>query len=196
MPRATCRCGQKLSLPVNGPDRVICPKCAARVRVRRDPPRVGSGDGFIRFRCPCGRRLKVRPETGAGTGPQAGKCPDCGRIVPVPAEGTSSGALKLKGYGAETPTEELSPEDFAALERWAAAHLAPSSGGFFPGPGSSDPGPSLVSTASSSAVAPPPPPSPASVKIEAGLRVCPRCGRPIHLSAVACRECGAPVPKR
>jgi ribosomal protein L40E len=59
------------------------------------------------------------------------------------------------------------------------------------------------------AVAPPPPAlpapanvpaaaleAPAAVKAEAGLRVCPRCGRPLHLSAVTCRDCGAPVPKR
>ncbi len=39
MPRATCRCGQKLTLPVNGPDRVICPKCSAKIRVRQDAPK-------------------------------------------------------------------------------------------------------------------------------------------------------------
>jgi hypothetical protein len=36
----------------------------------------------------------------------------------------------------------------------------------------------------------------APVKVEAGLRVCPRCGRPVHLSAEVCRQCGASVPKR
>jgi uncharacterized protein (UPF0212 family) len=44
--------------------------------------------------------------------------------------------------------------------------------------------------------APEPSPAPSTVKIEAGLRVCPRCGKPVHLSAVVCRECGAHVPKR
>ena len=203
MPKATCRCGQKLSLPVNGPDRVICPSCAARVRVRRDAPKVGPGDGFIRFNCPCGRRLKVRAEASNGVTPQVGKCPDCGRVVPVPATASvsaasasasaPSGTLKLKGHGAETPTEELGNDEFAALERWASGHLSRG-------------GPAEVVTVSASApipiappapaTAPPPPPPPYSVKVEAGLRVCPRCGRPIHLSAVACRECGAPVPKR
>jgi hypothetical protein len=36
----------------------------------------------------------------------------------------------------------------------------------------------------------------APLKVEAGLRVCPRCGRPVHLSAEVCRQCGASVPKR
>jgi predicted amidophosphoribosyltransferase len=41
------------------------------------------------------------------------------------------------------------------------------------------------------------PPSPASeLKTEAGLRVCPRCGKPVHLSSIVCRDCGAHVPKR
>ena len=173
MPRATCRCGQILSSPVNGPERVICPKCSAKIRVRQDAPKVGPGDGFIRFHCPCGRRLKVRAEATTPDVPLAGKCPDCGRVVPVPTQpGSNSGPLKLKGHGAETHTEELGPEDFARLESWAAGHLA------------------------RAAAAAMPPPARASVKAEAGLRVCPRCGRPIHMSAVACRECGAPVPKR
>lgn len=187
MPRATCRCGQKLSLPVNGPDRVICPKCSARVRVRRDPPRVGPGDGFIRFNCPCGRRLKVRAEAADPLVPQAGKCPDCGRIVPVPTAGqvsTSSGPMGLKGYGSETPTEELSPEEYAALERWSASHLARNSPAPVPLTPAPPPAPPVAT------------PAPPTTRVEAGLRVCPRCGRPIHLSAVACRECGAPVPKR
>jgi len=169
---------------VNGPDRVVCPKCSARVRVRRDPPATGPGDGFIRFNCPCGRRLKVRDGAANTPTPLAGKCPDCGRIVPVPAP-TSSGALRLKSHGAETPTEELSAGDFAALQQWAQLHLARTAG----------PAPEGPQAQAEVAVAEPPP-SPAAVKVEAGLRVCPRCGRPIHLSAVACRECGAAVPKR
>jgi hypothetical protein len=191
MPRATCRCGQKLSLPVNGPDRVICPKCSARVRVRRDPPNVGPGDGFVRFNCPCGRRLKVRAETAGAATPLAGKCPDCGRVVPVPttfSSSSTSGLSKVKGHGPETPTEEMSPDDFAALEAWARPHL---------GHGPAEGEKTAVSLEPSTTPLSPPPAAPsAAVKAEAGLRVCPRCGRPIHLSAVACRECGAPVPKR
>ncbi len=37
---------------------------------------------------------------------------------------------------------------------------------------------------------------PSKVKFEAGLRVCPGCGKPVHMSATTCRECGSPVPRR
>jgi hypothetical protein len=33
------------------------------------------------------------------------------------------------------------------------------------------------------------------LKIEAGLRVCPGCGKPLHMSATVCRSCGEPVSK-
>ncbi|MBY0394857.1 MAG: hypothetical protein K2X91_00090 [Thermoleophilia bacterium] len=33
-------------------------------------------------------------------------------------------------------------------------------------------------------------------QFEAGLRICPRCGMPVHLSAENCRQCGATVPRR
>ena len=194
MPKATCRCGQKLSLPVNGPERVVCPKCGARVRVRRDSPAPGGGDGFARFNCPCGRRLKVRADAATATLPQAGKCPDCGRVVPVPgglSSTSQSGPVPLKGHGAETPTEEMSPTDFSNLEQWAEKHL----GGPAPAPAAAAVAQADVAAAIAAAATLADEPRP-PVKVEAGLRVCPRCGRPIHMSAVACRECGAPVPKR
>ncbi len=174
---------------MNGPERVICPKCSAKIRVRPDAPKVGPGDGFIRFHCPCGRRLKVRAEDTTPDVALAGKCPDCGRIVPVPAD-LKPGALKVKSHGAETHTDELGPEDFTRLEQWAAGHLARAAAAALPPP--------AVRAGIATAPPPPVPPpvTPATVKAEAGLRVCPRCGRPIHMSAVACRECGAPVPKR
>src|SRR5690349_16958353 len=69
MARATCRCGQPLEMPREGADHVICPNCESRVRIIRKPrppesvgatrPDPGENDGFIRFSCPCGRRLKV-----------------------------------------------------------------------------------------------------------------------------------------
>jgi ribosomal protein L40E len=161
MPKATCRCGHNLDVPAEGPERIVCPKCSARIRIRRD---VGGGDGYIRFACPCGRRLKVKVE--AAGSPPAGKCPDCGRVVPVPA---SSSNPALPTSHPEAPTAELDAVDVAALEQWARGHLA--------------------RTASPGITSP-------AVKAEAGLRVCPRCGRPVHLGAVSCRECGTHVPKR
>lgn len=176
MPRVVCRCGHTLKVSPDGPERVDCPKCSARIRVRRASPQAADADPYIRFPCPCGRRLKVRNE---GT-PQAGKCPDCGRIVPVPASArvpvtssssssSTAGPSPMAGSSRpEASTEEMSAVDLDMLDEWTKIHL---------------------DRASAS-------PSPAVSRIEAGLRVCPRCGRPVHLGAVACRECGAHVPKR
>jgi len=178
MPRVTCRCGQPLDIPVEGPDRIVCPHCSARIRVRRDSGRdlAGAGgdadDGFIRFDCPCGRRLKVRAENAQ----EAGMCPDCGRVVAVPDSDDLTMIPARSSRPHEMPTEELGPDDIALLERWAKRHLSRQGEGKSGG----SPGP----------------PGPSAVRIEAGLRVCPRCGRPVHLGAVACRECGEDVPKR
>lgn len=152
MAKATCRCGQTLDVPPSGPDRIVCPNCSAKIRIRR-------GDGYIRFSCTCGRRLKVRIESDGP--PQAGKCPECGRVVPVPSSSTPADAPPSPH---ETRTDELEPADVAMLEEWSRGHLARSA-------------------------AP-------SMKAEAGLRVCPRCGRPVHLGATVCRECGTHVPRR
>jgi DNA-directed RNA polymerase subunit M/transcription elongation factor TFIIS len=153
MPRVSCRCGEVLKLEPNGPDRIVCPKCGAKIRVRRSP-KLGDVDGFIRFACPCGRRLKVRAADGATTG----KCPDCGRIVPVPSASDSIGPMDP-----EAATQELSIEEIARLDQWAQERMAKAG---------------------------------SATKKEAGLRVCPKCGRPVHLSAIVCGECGAAVPKR
>jgi hypothetical protein len=217
MPRATCRCGQTISFPADGPDRVICPKCSARIRVRRPAPPPAeesagsaSDDGFVRFDCPCGRRLKVRAVIPV---PKAGKCPDCGRVVPVPALAVESVKARARaGAGAppppssssssgpETPTAELSADDLAALDRWAAAHRART--GPVPetvttaAPALGRGGPPAADDLPPTEAEPRGPVAPAPTRVEAGLRVCPRCGRPVHLSAETCRQCGAPVPKR
>jgi hypothetical protein len=199
MPRATCRCGQVLSVPVVGPDRVICPKCSSRVRVRRDAIGAGDGDGFIRFLCTCGRRLKVRADA-AGTTQQSGRCPDCHQVVPVPSS-SSGDDLRLKGGGPDSPTEELDEDDLAALNLWSDRHSGDGQGKgeAEPRPPSTEAGHGADADADSEVL---PPPAPIAVesapvkRAEAGLRVCTRCGRPLHLSAVACRECGAPAPRR
>jgi hypothetical protein len=209
MPRATCRCGQKLSVPVDGPDRVICPKCSARIRVRKSTPKLGTDDGFVRFSCPCGQRLKVRVIAGLPL-PQAGKCPECGATVPVPEDALvkPSSSAVLRSVPApvfETPTEELNAADLAALESWAQSHLAKAAqaGVVSESNGQDGPGSESLTTdhPGNTPVPEAPPPPPArrpgtTVKVEAGLRVCPRCGRPIHLGADNCRECGAHVPRR
>jgi hypothetical protein len=178
MPRVTCRCGQKLSVPVNGPERVICPKCQSRIRVRRDAPESAGGgghDGFIRFACECGRRLKVRATPDDPT-PQAGRCPDCGRLVPVPSTGSG-----LRTNDPEAHTQEMDAADHSTLEQWSGTWV-----------GRRPPTPSVEHAGASAGARV----SASPERSEAGLRVCPKCGRPVHLSATKCRDCGAPVPKR
>ena len=109
MSRAACRCGQILDVPAGGDGRVVCPKCKARVRLRRG----AAGEDvarFIRFPCPCGRRLKVN----AKDRPTHGKCPDCGRVVPVPSTSTA--------VDPEAKTEELSRAQMQRLDEWIKAH--------------------------------------------------------------------------
>ncbi len=208
MPRVTCRCGEKLKVPPNGPERIDCPKCGARIRLRRSlPPQATAtnGDDFVRFHCPCGRRLKVS----AIDTPAAGRCPDCGRVVPVPAKSqvpaSSPGAAVKRGIQSDPDgrTEEMDADDLARLEKWEAHCAAkPNRPG---GPLSTATGVHVLGAAtgatpptaadSDMGFATPMMPPPSAVKFETGLRVCPRCKKPVHLGAAACRECGTPVPR-
>lgn len=179
MAKATCRCGQLLTVADDRDGRVICPKCGAKVRVRStasagsDP---SSGDGYIRFFCACGRRLKVPVESP----PSHGKCPDCGKVVPVPT-GAGPGAGVVEGP--EQRTEELLADEARYLEQWSAEHR--------------DRGSRVPSNVPSGPNAPPSTlPQSASERVEAGLRMCPTCSRPVHLGAEVCRHCGTSVPRR
>ncbi|WP_240907435.1 hypothetical protein [Paludisphaera rhizosphaerae] len=176
-------------------DRVVCPRCGVKIRVRRsgNGAVTGEGDGLIRFHCPCGRRLKVR----AQDRPEAGRCPDCGTVVPVPkpvlasvstlsSPRTPSVGVRNGAFAGpeDARTEELDADDIARIQRWAARY------GVYPedeGKTSQVPPPR---SPSESGYTPPP-----ALKVEAGLRICPKCGRPLHMSAVSCRACGAATPK-
>jgi hypothetical protein len=209
MASAVCRCGQSLRIPDRATERVVCPNCGARVRIRRPEKVETPDDGYIRFYCPCGRRLKVP----ASERPTHGKCPECGKIVPVPSQAYSNG---LPPGHPESPTADLSPADLAALERWAKDHATRGTAGVEREPGTiqfaspralSPPSdriahtPAVPARAVASTFVPAPVPetklaSPAPPKVEAGLRLCPRCRRPVHLQAQTCSACGAPVPRR
>jgi hypothetical protein len=189
MPKAICRCGQPLNVPTNGTEsgRVVCPGCGARVRVRKAqgaeaPGAATAADGFLRFFCPCGKRLKVP----AVNPPAHGKCPDCGTVVPVPANARAGAGLP-PGHP-ETPTAELDPNDLEALERWTRDHLTRAANAV---------GADIRDTTQ---IVNGPPTLPAGAggphRAEVGLRLCPNCGRPVHMGRDTCRECGTPVPRR
>jgi len=196
MPRATCRCGHDLVIPADPTERVKCPGCGAKVRIRR--PRDASSslqseDGYIRFFCPCGRRLKV---DGAAPPPH-GKCPDCGVIVPVPT--TSLTSSRPPGHP-ESPTEELAATDRDAIARWSAKHreqaakiAVPPATTFLPTDAPPPQYPQDAEDALTPTMAFTLPPSD---KVEVGLRICPRCGQPVPMGSATCRNCGTPVPRR
>jgi hypothetical protein len=168
-------------MPPEGVEHVICPRCSAKVRLirkRRDVDLGPEDDGFLRFSCPCGRRLKVS----AIERPTHGKCPDCDRIVPVP-NGAGSPSK------AESPTEEIAPADAALLEAWVQGHLSRGQGDSNGKSHGSGNGRTPKSTAEMVLKSTP-------GRAEAGFRVCPNCGKPIHLNAEVCRGCGTAVPKR
>jgi hypothetical protein len=128
--------------------------------------------------------------------PKAGKCPDCGRVVPVPT--SASGTLKptVNRNDADARTEDFDVDDLAELEKWSARHLASSNQGEGD-PARTGPAPIVPATnddeeldLASSMM-----PQASVVKFETGLRTCPRCKKPLHLSADNCRECGMPVPR-
>lgn len=172
MGQAICRCGQPLDVPPGEVTHLTCPTCSAKVRIVRKSANANgtdnrpgsSGDGFVRFFCPCGRKLRVS----LLDRPTHGKCPGCGQVVPVPADAASY-------VSPESPTAEMPAADQARLEAWTRTHLAAN--------------PPAPVGAGAGGTAPP-------RRVEAGLRVCPQCGKPIHMGSETCRGCGTIVPKR
>jgi hypothetical protein len=191
MARVTCRCGESIEV-AGAPERVVCPRCNTRIRIRRPNGQAaagsgtaggeGEGDGYIRFPCPCGRRLKMR-----ATSPiEAGKCPDCGRVVPIPESARTRGGSPRGGADLETRTDELDKLDLARLDRWAARHGVEPEAARRPAAR-----PAPVQAAPAAPIEPP-----SDFRREAGLRVCPQCHKPLHMQATVCRSCGASTPKR
>ena len=115
MARVTCRCGEAIEAPGGGVEKVVCPRCRTRIRIRRPSDRAD--DGYIRFPCPCGRRLKVR----AAGGIEAGKCPDCGRVVPIPDQ-TAAGSFRAGVDDAEARNGGNGMHRFSASGGPAANH--------------------------------------------------------------------------
>lgn len=119
MARVKCRCGNDVLFePAPGVETVkaLCHRCGSRIRVHlgKDAQNASDAakkaDGYIRFFCPCGRRLKVMAKHPM---PSHGRCPDCGRTVPVPAQESIR-----NNDPTESPTSELNAEESAALLKW------------------------------------------------------------------------------
>jgi ribosomal protein L40E len=83
--------------------------------------------------------------------------------------------------------------DLKRLERWASRYQAASNYNQQPGAESTTSHQAL-NAASPAAMAQDN--RSAVMKMETGLRVCHRCGKPLHMSATVCRSCGEPLPKR
>jgi len=119
MSRVKCRCGNYVLFePAPGAEsvKVLCHRCGSRIRVKVRQPESRHDetekrqDGFIRFFCPCGRRLKVISQIPL---PSHGRCPDCGRTVPVPPQRSLKVSNPL-----EVPTTEMSEEEARSFAAW------------------------------------------------------------------------------
>ena len=129
----------------------------------------------------------------------AGKCPECGRVVPVPPLGcgtlNSPKGKKPRGNDPESRTEDLDPAELAELEKWSGRYLTKS--GQAEGPLSTtgiiavnsraenDNNIGLPINAFVQA---------SVVKFETGLRVCPRCKKPLHLTRIIVVSVGCQSP--
>jgi hypothetical protein len=89
---ATCSCGRTISTSRQYSGKIVrCPDCKGRVlmpesiepALQQGPKAFSRDDGFIRFACSCGKRIKM-PARYAG---RWGKCPQCDARVRIPASG-------------------------------------------------------------------------------------------------------------
>jgi hypothetical protein len=86
--------------------------------------------------------------------------------------------------------------DLARLETWGAQYPATPPVPSGPKSTATDINAAPVTTDQGAGFVVAPMHVPSEVKFEAGLRVCPRCKKPVHLGAAICRECGTSVPRQ
>ena len=180
-------------MPTENPEHMDCTRCGARIRLRRSKPQGTNltNDGFIRFLCPCGRRLKVLEASRLN----AGKCPDCARVVPVPLKTFDAGKSTIGRNETDASTEDLDDDDRANLKNgphitWLVLAMLKAMRRVLHVPSASEASNDADLNQPLNALA-----QASVVKFER-LAVCPRCKKPLHLSADNCRECGMPVPRQ
>ncbi len=132
-------------------------------------------DGYRRFYCPCGRRLKVRQDATI----QRAQCPDCRRVVDVPQPGsTTPHGPDALAFDPETQTADFDSNDLLELEGWMQQFHDDST----------TPTPETLPGEPGTQPARPRP-------SELGLRTCPTCNAVLHLAAEQCRVCGTATPR-
>ena len=198
MARVTCRCGETFKVPSTDPDRLVCPRCGAKIRVRRDPsaprrrtrrdrrrlhpvqlPVRAAAEGAGRDRARGGQVPRLRP---GRAGPRFGLVAG-GR--PCRPRRDSSGRARP-----DARTEDMDAADLARLEPGRAATWA----GRCPAERRARSAPPRRTRPIDAVAA-------SSDHREAGRARrrgrdrgrpagLPRCGKPVHISATVCRNCG------
>ena len=132
MARVTCRCGETLKVTSGDPDRLTCPRCGAKIRVRRSPSQqpeaIELGGRLSAIQLPL-RQAAEGPELMSG--PKLGNVRIAGAIVPVPESGWTQTAgvrsrLEKPGAG-RIPLRARKiwmQIDLERLERWASRFQA------------------------------------------------------------------------
>ncbi len=200
MLRVTCRCGEKLSILARAPSGWTVPSaeprsgCAGRLPRKRMKGAMASCASSAR--AAAGSRCRSRDALWPGVA----RIADASSRFPRPRRARSTRA-QGKNSRKMTPkarTEELDTDDLTLLRDWAARHAAAASDAEVPSPGSTalhnvDDSAGLGGSLEFMRGGASPP---STVKFETGLRICPRCKKPVHSSAANCRECGTPVPRK
>jgi hypothetical protein len=105
-------------------------------------------------------------------------------------------ALSFSQVDSEARTEELDNDDLARLETWGAQYQPHVNIAQSPASTATDLNIALSETDHTIGFTAPTSSPASEVKFEAGLRICPRCKKPVHLGAANCRECGTSVPRQ
>ena len=197
MPRVTCRCGEKLKVPPESPEHMDCTRCGARIRLRRPKPQ-GNTANWRRIH-PVSLPLRT-PTKGIGGGTAQGRKMSrlwtgrAGAYIRIWHIEADQRARMTPRHGQRILTPPILPNSKNGLHAtWPVpVKLKAIRAKTGPVPSVLRSGRQRRTLASCQTAIP----QASVVKFETGLRVCPRCKKPLHLSADNCRECGMPVPRQ